>query len=347
MNIKKLSVYNFRTHQDFSIELNPRTTVITGKNGSGKTSLAEAIYIGLRGLSFKGSDDDIVKTGEQWYRIELWHDESKRTVTYSKEQTAAKKKFSIDDKTYYRLSLAKKYPIVIFEPDNLQLLSGSPNRRRQFIDRIIMNLDPAYARLLSRYDRALRQRNILLKQSVNHGETLFAWNVALSGYAESIIQHRQEVIDMLNRRLTRVYQKISGTKDNVTISYSFHPPSRPREYILRQLEQSLERDKVLGYTSVGPHRDDILFTFNGEDARQVASRGEVRSIVLAIKFIEVEIIEEKLKVKPVMILDDVYSELDDKRKKYVTEYMKDGQVIITGITDPTIGSRSDIAIITL
>lgn len=331
--LQKISVQNVRIHTSRVMDILPKTTVITGANGSGKTSLIEALYIALQGSSFKGSDSDIVRRGATWYRIDvLFDDEVVRTVKFDPTRQSGKKQFIIDGKTHYRLPQQHKYPVVLFEPEDLRLLNGSPVRRRQFIDHFISQFDPRYATALRRYERALRQRNTLLKQQ-STSDSLFVWNVALSEYGAYIISQRIHFCDELNTRLNDVYGSIAHTSDTVAIRYSQPQHENMAQKLLSELHERVERDRLLGFTSVGPHRHDILFEFNGSPALSVASRGEVRTIVLALKFLEVDIIESMTGKKPVVLLDDLFSELDKDRQSYLVDSTKRGQMIITSATN--------------
>lgn len=330
MNITKVTVQHVRVHEKYSLAVSPNVTLITGSNGSGKTSLIEALYIALRGSSFKGSDGDILARDAGWYRIDIaFKDGTLRTVKFDPSRPNGKKQFIIDGKTNYRLLEKHKYPIVLFEPDDLRLLSGSPTRRRQFIDRFISQLDPHYVVALRRYERALKQRNALLKQNAAN-DSMFAWDIALSEHGAYIISQRQAFVERLNTRLNAVYGSISHTNDSVAVRYSYDSSAQS---LLSALHQSADRDKLLGYTSVGPHRHDLLFEFNDSPALVVASRGEVRSVVLALKFLEVEIIEQLTGKNPIILLDDVFSELDKERQNYLVDLTKKNQIIITSATN--------------
>ena len=332
MYVTSLHVRHVRSHSDALVQFSPHVTLITGANGSGKTSLVEAIYIGLQGSSFKGSDNDILQAGSPWYRIELRTDDHEaRTVKFDPVRTSGRKQFIIDSKTTYRMTTQAKYPVVLFEPDDLRLISGSPTRRRQFIDRFVSQLDPQYAIALRRYERALKQRNLLLKQNA-HRDDLFAWNISLSEYGAYIITQRIRFVSQLNDRLNATYGTISQTDDTVTILYSEKAHANMKQKLLADLDARSERDALLGFTSVGPHRHDVLFEFNGASALTVASRGETRSIVLALKFLEIGIIEELTSKKPIVILDDVFSELDKTRQKHLASFTKETQMIITSAT---------------
>lgn len=332
-HIQTIRVQNIRAHSAYSLSVSPTVTIITGSNGSGKTSLIEALYIALRGSSFKGSDNDVLARDAPWYRIDITgEDDMQRTVKFDPSKTSGKKQFIVNDKTQYRLSPNDKIPVVLFEPDDLRLLHGSPSRRRKFIDVFISQLDPQYAIALHRYERALKQRNTLLKQ---HGsdDALFAWNVALSEHGAYIVKSRIEFVTALDRRLQTTYNDIAHTADTISVRYSYEANDLTAQQLLNDLHRSTERDRVLGATSAGPHRHDILFTFNGSPALSVASRGEVRSIVLALKFLEVDIIEGITNITPVILLDDVFSELDPARQDYVSRLTKRHQVIITSATN--------------
>jgi DNA replication and repair protein RecF len=329
MKLSSLTVQNVRIHESYAVAINETVTLITGMNGTGKTSLIEAIYIALRGRSFKGPDEAIKRHETDWYRIDLTTDAGVRTVKYDARTALRKKTYTIDTKTVYRLTERYKYPIVLFEPDDLRMTDGSPARRRDFIDTIITQYDPHYAPLLRKYERALFQRNKLLKSDGVTEHTFFPWNILLSNYGADIITKRHELIEQLNRSITEVYQTIAPTTDEIALHYSYAPHTSLAQRLLAEYEQSFDRDKMLKNTSVGPHRHDMLLTINGDKAADVASRGENRTIVLAIKFIEAAIIEVKTQLKPLILLDDVFSELDDARQKLLLKEFHDNQVIMT------------------
>jgi len=327
--VKKLSVENIRSHSKFVVNLSPTVTVIVGNNGSGKTSLLEAIYIALQGTSFKGSDNDILRYKSDWWRIEIeFSNFIKRTITYDPNLTSGRKKIMIDDKVMYRLPAKDKYPVVLFEPEDLRLLNGSPNRRRQFIDRFISQLDPIYLNALHKYDRALKQRNNLLKKQRFLDDELFVWDIALSQYGAYIIEKRIAFTEQINSQINQSYNSIARSKDDVSVHYSDTYIGDIKQKLLNDLHRSAQRDRLTGFTSIGPHRHDVIFKFNNFPALDVASRGEVRTIVLALKFIEVSIIQQITNIKPIILLDDVFSELDELRQKYLIHSQK-RQIIIT------------------
>lgn len=338
--ITKLSLQNIRSHQTFTTDISKKVTVITGQNGSGKTSIIEAIYIALQGSSFKGVDSDILRTDSPWWRIDIELDnETKRTITFNPEKIQSKKQFTVDNKITYRLPQKQKYPIVLFEPEDLRLLNGSPVRRRQFIDRFIGQLNPQYSSILHKYERALKQRNNLLKNNTINNDELFVWDVTLSEYGAYIIEQRIAFIEQINSKLNSAYDSIAGVKDIVSIHYSHTFIGDIKQKLLNELHVNNQRDKILGSTSVGPHRHDVIFKFNNSPALSSASRGEVRTIVLALKFLEVDIIESITGNPPLILLDDVFSELDTTRQKALSDTIRAHQIIITS-TDTVPGKKN-------
>lgn len=333
MRLTSLQVRNVRTHDDYILPLSPKVTLITGVNGSGKTSLLEAIYIALRGSSFRSGDADILKANTPWYKITLKASDMGRVVKFNPERQSGKKQFEINDKTHYRLTFAHKYPVILFEPDDLRLLHGSPARRREFLDRFISQYDPEYSLSLSRYERALKQRNNLLKNNPSQND-LFVWDVSLSKYGAYVIERRIALINQLRPLLNKVYKGIAQSHDEVVITYTAEYAEAIEQKLLRELHLATQKDALLGFTSIGPHRHDILFELNGSVAAHTASRGEIRTIVLAMKFLEVDIVKNTTNKDPIILLDDVFSELDESRQKALMERFSEYQTIITSVTAP-------------
>lgn len=329
MLIRSLRVQNIRTHEDFSHALSPDVTLVTGGNGSGKTSLIESLIVGLNGTSFKGTDSELLRYGATWWRIDIVTDGGERVIKFDPSRQTGRKQFIIDGKTNYRLPAAQKYPIVLFEPDDLRLLGGSPSRRRQFIDRFISQVDPHYSQALRKYDRALKQRNNLLKHSHVAKDDLFVWDIALGEYGAAIIEARIRYIERLNSELNATYNTIAQSDDVVSVHYSHTVIGDIKQRIVTELHAHADRDRLLGFTSVGPHRHDVIFKFNSMPALSVASRGEVRSVVLALKFLEVDIITDATGQQPLVLLDDVFSELDSERQTHLTTKFSDKQIIMT------------------
>lgn len=333
MILKTLRVQNFRTHSDFILEIGEKSTLISGANGSGKTSLLEAIYFALQGTSFRSSDKEILRNdGSSWFRIDLKDSkDSLRTIIFNNAVQKSKKQFLVDGNKKARLNANLRIPVVLFEPDDLQLLSGSPARRRNFLDYFLSQIFPSFQLALTRYNKALKQRNNLLKRDNVSKDELFPWNLMLAEYGAEIISKRQDFLELLNSKIEEVYFEISGVKDEIEIDYLGEKVSKNE--ILAILSENIERDKILGYTNFGPHKHDIQFIFNKKPAQNVASRGENRSLVLALKFIETDILADLTSKRPIVLLDDVFSELDDDRQKLLTKHFSKYQTIITSTNE--------------
>ena len=339
MVISSIKLKNFRCHEDFCYQFSKKTSVIVGENGSGKTSVLEAIYEALRGKSFRATDPDILKRQSDFYRIEVDFKNGEKTVVAFgslSENELAKKQFLVGGKKYARLPKKYRYPIVLFLPDDLHLISSSPTRKRDFFDRILAELNDTYSSTLSRYEKALKQRNDLLKSYAEGSieevrSVIFSWNLLLAKYGTEIRRERKKFISEMNERLTNTYRSIAENNDEVLVEYKLQGDDISENEYFRRLESELTRDLILGHTGFGVHRDSYEFLFNNSDANGSASRGEVRSVILAMKFIEAELIYEKVGKRPIVLLDDVFSELDETRQKALTRNFKDNQVIITSV----------------
>lgn len=326
MIIKSVKLANFRSHEGFLLDCDKQTTAITGENGCGKTSILEAIYEALRGKSFRAVDKEIVRRGGEFYRVEVEYEDGRKTVVV---YDGLKKEFLAEDKKSRRLPKKSQYPIVLFEPDDLHLVGSSPTSRRTYFDRMFAQLMEAYGVSLTRYNKALKQRNELLKCEVVSPGDLFAWDVLLTKHGAELVEWRKRFVEKVNERFTDVYRSIAQNEDEVALEYVSEVENESG--FLRGLERNFQRDSLLGHTSYGVHHDNYEFIFNGVKADGSASRGEVRSCILALKFIEAEMLTETLGKKPVVLLDDVFSELDDMRQKCLVQNFQDNQVILTSV----------------
>lgn len=330
MIIKSIKLTNFRNHSSYSLVCQDETSLILGQNGCGKTSVLEAIYILTRGKSFRATDPEIIKRGTDFYRIELVYINGETTIVTYDGKT---KTFHALGKKSKRLLTKSKYPIILFLPSDLNLISHAPGRRRDYFDFIFGELDTTYSSNLSKYKKALRQRNELLKKESVTSDAIFSWNLLLAKYGTSINETRNRLTNEISTRLNPTYHTIADNDDKVEIIYESDVTNKSEQNYLDILEQNFPRDQVLGHTSFGVHRDDYLFKFNGKPADGSASRGETRSIILALKFIEARLIEEILNQKPLILLDDVFSELDASRRQSLINNFKNHQVILTSVED--------------
>lgn len=327
--IQKVSLRNFRCHDEFELDCNRPTTLIIGENGSGKTSVLEAIYLALRGKSFKGVDKEILKRDADFYRAEIDLIDAQKVII---RFDGRKKEFEIDGKKSLRLPKKNRYPVVLFEPDNIYLIKSSPARRRDYFDELFKQIDDNYGVAVSKYNKALKQRNDLLKVEDVAADEFFSWNVMCANYGAEIAQKRIKYLAQINENLTEIYREIANNEDECSIKYLGEICDENK--YLQILESNFQKDLYLGHTSFGVHRDDFEFVFNGEKADGSASRGEMRCIILALKFIESQILERETGKKPVVLLDDIFSELDETRQKHLINNFKNYQIVITSTAVP-------------
>jgi len=326
--IKAVSLRNFRSHREFLLPCNKSTTLIIGENGSGKTSILEAIYLAMRGKSFKGVDVDMVRRGEDYYRVELVRDDGSSVVV----RWNGVREFEVDGKKTRRLPKKNKYPVILFEPDDLYLVGSAPSRRRDYFDKFLVQLDEGYGVALSKYNKALKQRNDLLKSELASRDNVFSWDVMLAKYGVALSVLRDEFVKKINQRLTDAYRDIAKNKDTAVIRFNSFAGDESK--YLAELERLFEKDRCVGHTTFGAHLDDYVFWFNGKQADGSASRGEIRSMILALKFIEARIVREEVGRNPLVLLDDIFSELDEKRQRQLINNFKNYQVIISGTNVP-------------
>ena len=337
MIIQSVQLVNFRSHDEFLLKCNKKTSLLIGENGSGKTSVLEAIYEALRGKSFKASDGEILKRGADFYRVELNFCDGRKTVVVF---DGKKKQFLVEDKKVARLPKRNRYPVVLFLPDDLHLVATSPTKRRSYFDRVLTEFDESYNDSLLKYEKSLKQRNELLKRYVKEGEAgriskndFFSWNILLAKYGLEIRNRRKQYLEKLNNIYSDVYHSIVDNDDSVYLKLELFGGEISEADYFNRLEVELTRDLVLGHTGFGIHRDDFVFLFNERESDGTASRGELRSIILAMKFIEADLIFQETGKRPVVLLDDVFSELDNMRQKSLVKNFKDNQVIMTSVEE--------------
>lgn len=345
--LASLRLQNFRSYIDASFEFGERVNIIVGPNGSGKTNLLEAVQVLAVGGSYRVHDAELLYHGAPWARLDaaLLSGGSSRTVKILSEPRPTKT-FEIQDKSYVRLSQQHTLPLVLFEPNHLQLLHGAPEMRRSYLDDILEQTKPGYSSFRRNYRRVLSQRNALLKRGHVTAEELFPWNLRLSELGAVMARARTELVESIGPKLTDLYQTLSKSKTVVSVQYEPQFPVVAYETsLLKKLETAIDRDVARGFTAYGPHREDMTTLLGGRAAADVASRGETRTIILALKILELELIEEARGVTPILLLDDVFSELDGARRRALTSYLQahqtfltttDADVVIKHFTDSTI-----------
>lgn len=327
-----IRLQNYRSYNDASFELTGGVTIVVGPNAAGKSNLIEALLLLSNGTTYRGKTD-LIKHKNSWARLDVHTDKNlSRSVKLSEQEDKEVPaiEFVISDKTYKRLPYNQKHPAVLFEPNNLLLMHGEPQARREYMDGLASGLHDGLNATLNRYKRSLAQRNALLKSDHFDKNQLFVWNVRVTELADIIVSQRLQTIELINNKLSETYSKISNKKAKLEISYK--TPLNTKNYsssLLNKLEQSIDLDRARGFTGNGPHREDFMVTLDKETVASTASRGEVRTLMLALKIIEMELYEEKTDNRPLLLLDDVFSELDGTRRKALTKFLKKYQTIIT------------------
>ena len=326
-----LRLQQFRSYTDFAVELSPSVNIVVGPNASGKTNLLESLLV-LSGVSsYRANFSDIVGRDYDWARLDANTPNGSRIVKLQQQGEQTNKSYELNGTVKKRLQFYDIVPVVLFEPEHMRLLTGSPELRRDFFDDILCETDPAYTTLKNNYKRALAQRNRLLKQDASYVTAqVFAWNVRLSELAGKIVTARLRLIDELNKELATIYSQIAGEDTLAFLQYQTDIPIETYETsLLHKLEKGLEKDLLRGFTAYGPHREDILVFIREQPADVTASRGETRTLVLSLKLLELQILERARNQKPLVLLDDVFSELDGSRRKALTHYLQNYQTVIT------------------
>lgn len=326
-----IRLQHFRSYTDSSFEFDPGVNIIVGPNASGKTNLLESLLVIARGSSYRARDSELIAFDEPWARLDALTDSASRVVKLEQGGDLLAKNFIIDEHPYTRLHLSKTLPVTLFEPNDLLLLSGSPELRRNFMDDLLEQTVTGYGSLRRQYKRTLAQRNALLKQGYEQAASqLFAWNIRLSELGGQLAQHRVHLVAQFDTLATQIYNGLSKSNPNVSLNYASKlPTDRYASTLLKTLESNTREDCIRGYTAYGPHRDDLAIVLNGQDALHTASRGESRTLLLMLKLLEAQMLETIRGVKPLLLLDDVFSELDGKRRQALTGYLKGYQTFIT------------------
>lgn len=344
MIIKRIALYNFRSYDEREFEFSDTVTMIVGLNGIGKTNILEAVYTLFQGKSFRDGDEQLTQYDQEWWKLVGSVDDVERELRYQLGQTSPKQ-IHINGVAKGRFAYKQQLPVVLFEPDDLMMIHGSPGMRRKYLDGVLLKLDSSYRTILAKYERALLQRNNLLKKGLSLNDLrdfVFVWDIALSEYGREITKRRRELVEAINELLSDEYSRIAIRQHHLNMRYE-QTMSSVAESATEALANRLAKDVLRGFTSIGPHRDDVEFMLDGKPAKQTASRGEVRTIVLALKQIEIQIITKQTSTVPVLLMDDVFSELDTERQKGLISGVSAAQKIIT-TTDYMGGSVTKISL---
>lgn len=332
MIIKSLELENFRNYKTLSIDFDSGTNILYGDNAQGKTNILEAIFLSATTKSHKGSKDrDIINfaADEAHIRTHVVKDGLENRVDMHLRKSKSKGIAINGQKIKKAADLLGLLNVVFFSPEDLSIIKNGPAERRRFVDMELCQLDSSYLYHLNNYNKIVNQRNKLLKELyLNPGlkDTLSIWDSQLVSYGNKIIERRNVFVSQLNEIICEIHQKLSGGKEALKIVYE---PDVVAEEFEKKLGTCQEKDIRLKQTSIGPHRDDFSFIVGGVDIRKFGSQGQQRTAALSLKLSEIELVKKVTKDIPLLLLDDVLSELDSSRQNYLLNSIGDIQTIIT------------------
>lgn len=337
MKVKNISLTNFRNYENLDIEFKDSRNIILGDNAQGKTNLVEAIYLCSFARSFRTSTiAEAIMLGKDSCSINADIERADFDINLKLMiNRQGKKMIKRDGKLITRTTdLLNNLVVIVFSPEDLRIIKDSPEKRRSFINKELSQLRPGYSERLKQYNDALKQKNSLLKSDDKNDDSsieemldIFDHQLAVNGL--EIIKYRRNFVDVLSSKASEIQRHISNDRENLTIKYCETCTPRNVEEMVSMLYAYRERDKIIGSSSVGPHRDDIEFYINGKNARKYGSQGQQRTIALSLKLAEVRLAKEILLESPVLILDDVLSELDLDRQRVLLNEIDDVQLFIT------------------
>ncbi len=354
MYISDMKLDNFRNYHSQQLEFSKGINIFVGDNAQGKTNLLEAVYYCSRGESFKSvRDSDVIRLGAE--SSELYAQiirENRRKLIHIRMEKS-EKRISINGLKLDAIKEMKnQFDIVYFWPEHLRVVKEGPVHRRELMDEAIVSIKPSYKQLLSRYMVLLAQRNKLIKMSRNiryFTEQLNAVTRQLSEHGSAISVIRSRYVSILKEEMERVHFSFTGGKETVEVGYEHsligtgtdgedYKFSAEELYALMMSKR--EEDLQRGFTTVGPHRDDLILRLDGKNAKQFASQGQQRSVVLSLKLSELNIIKQYNRSEPILLLDDVFSELDIHRREHFLESIRGFQALITTNDMDRIGVHS-------
>ena len=340
MKIKSLKLKNFRNYDLLDLTFDDSANIFYGDNAQGKTNILEAVYLSGTTKSHRGSKDrDLIEFGKEESHIETIVE--KNGIDYQIDMHL--KKNSPKGIAINRMPIRKASELfgivnlVFFSPEDLNIIKNGPAERRRFIDLELSQLDRVYLSNLANYNRVVNQRNHLLKEIgfsgyEKHAGTLEIWEMQLIQYGNKIIERRKAIIEEMNEIISSIHKKLTGGREEIRILYE---PSNKELTFEQALRKYKDRDLKLKSTSVGPHRDDICFMEGDLDIRRFGSQGQQRTAALSLKLSEIELVRQSIHDTPVLLLDDVLSELDKHRQNYLLDSIHDIQTLITctGVED--------------
>lgn len=331
MYIKKLELENFRNYKKEVFEFCPEKNIIYGLNGQGKTNIIEAIYFFVNGKSYRTSrDNEVINFESDFCKIKILFNDGIRD---NKGEIIIKNKkiITVNDIPLEKLSeIIGFINIVIFTPDTLSIVKDGPGVRRQFLDILISQLKPVYFKTLLNYYKVLiNKNNILKRKNKSELSTISVWNEKLAEYGTIISKYRYDMIKKINEIIKTI--QFDNINENLEIEYisGIKNDFCDKNEFLKQLEKNISKEVEKGITLIGPQRDDFEIKMNGNSLKKYGSQGQIRTSVLKLKLTECEIIKQSTGKNPIMLLDDILSELDINRKEFFMKKIEDMQIFIT------------------
>ena len=329
MWIKEIEIHNFRNYEKEKIKLNKKINVFYGENAQGKTNIIEAIFLSSIGKSFRtNKEKELIRFGEENCNLDISFEKSDRDGRIS-INIGNKKNILINGIKIKKLSeLLGNVNIVIFTPDDIDILKGGPQNRRKFLDMMISQLRPKYMHIYSLYLKTLEERNTYLKNIENQKyDLLEIYDEKLAEYGYEIYKYRKEFIEKIKEKIKTIHNNITNNRENIEIEYI--SDCDDKEKYLKILKERKKLDTIKGYTTKGIHRDDFNIYLNDLLVNIYGSQGQHRTAVLSLKLSELQVIYDEIGENPILLLDDFMSELDENRRSNFLESIKDTQVVIT------------------
>lgn len=333
MYVKKLKLSGFRNYKSEEFEFLPTTNILYGNNAQGKTNALEALYLFSIGKSFRTQQDrELINFDESFTQLQIEFEDKVRSNTIEIViRRDRKKQIKINDIPISKMGdLIGRFSVILFSPDELNLTKGSPNARRRFLDIALSQMRPKYYHILRRYNKVLEQKNNLIKKLRVHSDdslkkTMYVWNEKLAEYGMAIIEYRKSFVEKMNEISKTIHFEISEESFEIKYKAAF----LSKEEFKEKLDKSIDKEIEQGFTLYGPHRDDLDIFTEGKDIKTYGSQGQHRSAVLALKLAQADIVYEDSGEYPILLLDDIMSELDSARRAYLVNKIKEKQVIIT------------------
>lgn len=332
MYIEKVILNNFRNYEEQIVEFNKNINVIYGDNAQGKTNILEAIFLSAFGKSFRTSKEkELIKLDKEFLNVSTFYKKSDREGKIQ-INISNKKEVKLNGVKLKKLSeLLGNINLVIFTPDDINILKDGPAKRRRFLDMMIGQLRPNYVYVLNQYLKTIEQRNNYLRQIKLENKSknmLEIWNEKLANHAQIIYDYRREFVDKILNKIIDIHKNITDNLEEINIKYI--SDFKDRESYIKRLNEKVENDVYKGYTSSGIHRDDFEVYLNGKNINLYGSQGQFRTAILSLKLAELYVIYDEIGEYPILLLDDFMSELDEKRRRKFVENITDAQVILTG-----------------